>query len=116
MVGTNTVKGTSLGDFDVTASSVAGNATGSSDVDAYGIYDDNNDGTISLSGNIQAIAQLSNTVTARTIEGNAVATATGDAIGLSGYTINIIGSGSLTASSNNTNGSIASSVGGRASA
>ena len=116
MVGTNSVKGTSLGDFDVSAISVAGNATGSSNVDAYGIYDSGNNGTISLSGNIQALAQLSNSVTSRTVSGNAVATATGDAIGLGGYSINIIGSGSLMASANNTNSSITSSVGGRAMA
>ena len=68
MVGTNSVKGTaSLGDFDVGAISVAGNATGSSNVDAHGIYDGRNNGTIGLSGNIRALAQLSNSVTSRTV-------------------------------------------------
>jgi hypothetical protein len=116
MVGTNTIKGTSFGDFDVTADSIKGNAAGSSDVDAYGIIDNVGDGNITLSGNIEAIAQLTNTVTARTIEGNATATATGDAIGLGGYSINIIGSGAITASADSDSSSFARSVSGRAGA
>jgi hypothetical protein len=55
-------------------------------------------------------------VTARTIEGNATATAFGDAIGLGGYSINIIGSGAITASADSTSSSLARSVSGRASA
>jgi len=117
MVGTNTVKGTSFGDFDANATSVAGDATGYSDVNAYGIFDSAGAaGDITLSGNIEAIAQLTNTVTARTIEGNATATATGDAIGLGGYSINIIGSGAITASADSDSSSLARSVAGRAGA
>ena len=116
MVGSNLVRGTAFGDFDVLAESVKGAATGSSTATSYGVFDADGDGNITLSGNVRAIAQLSNTVTARTIEGNATATATGDAIGLGGYSVTIIGSGSMTASASNTSRSLAESVGGRAGA
>jgi hypothetical protein len=116
-VGTNSVIGTSLGDFDATATSVKGDSTASSDVNAYGIF--SNAGTadtINVSGGISAIAQLSNTVTATSVAGNAIASATSDAVGLSGYNVTIIGSGTLNASATSNSQSIASSVGGRAGA
>jgi len=116
MVGSNLVKGTAFADFDVLAESVKGDASGSSTADAYGIIDGDGDGSITLSGNVQAIAQLSNTVTARTIEGNAVAIASGDAIGLGGYSVTIIGSGAITARADSSSRSLAESVAGRASA
>ncbi|MDI9407357.1 MAG: hypothetical protein QM522_11690, partial [Chitinophagaceae bacterium] len=116
MVGSNLVKGTAFADFDVLAESVKGAASGSSTADAYGIFDAAGDGDITLSGNVQAVAQLSNTVTARTIEGNATASAIGDAIGLGGYSVTIIGSGSITASADSNSRSLAESVAGRASA
>jgi len=59
---------------------------------------------------------LSNSVTSRTVSGNASATATGDAIGLGGYSINIIGNGAITASADSDSSSFARSVSGRASA
>ena len=110
MQGINTVKGTSFGDFDASASSIAGDATAASNTDAYGIFDDNGDGAITLSGNIVAQAVLSNTVMASSVNGNASATATGDAIGMGGYDITILGSGSFTASANSSSDSDASSV------
>ena len=110
MQGINTVKGTSFGDFDASASSIAGDATAASNTDAYGIFDANGDGAITLSGNIVAQAVLSNTVMASSVNGNASATATGDAIGMGGYDITIIGSGSFTASANSSSDSDASSV------
>jgi hypothetical protein len=116
-VGTNSVIGTSLGDFDATATSVKGDSTASSDVNAYGIF--SNAGTadtINVSGGISAIAQLSNTVTATSVAGNAIASATSDAVGLSGYNVTIIGTGTLNASATSNSQSIASSVGGRAGA
>jgi hypothetical protein len=96
---------------------VKGDSTASSDVNAYGIF--SNAGTadtINVSGGITAIAQLSNTVTATSVSGNAVATATSDAVGLSGYNVSIIGSGSLNASATSNSQSLASSVAGRAGA
>jgi hypothetical protein len=116
MVGTNLVRGTSLGNFEATASSVYGDANGASTVSAFGIRDEGNDGFITTSGNILAVAQLTNTVTATTVYGNAVATATADAVGLSGYNVTIIGSGQLNASAISNASSLASSVGGNAGA
>ena len=114
-VGTNSVIGTSLGDFDATATSVKGDSTAFSNVDAFGILGNGSD-TISVSGGITAIAQLSNTVTATSVSGNAVATATSDAVGLSGYNVQIIGSGTLNASATSNSQSLASSVAGRVGA
>jgi len=114
--GSNMVKGTAFGDFDAVASSVAGDATGSSDVNATGILDDNGDGTISVAGGLQAIAQLSNSVTATTVEGNATATANSDAVGLSGYDVTLVGSGSLTAQALSNSEALAGTVSGRAGA
>lgn len=110
MQGINTVKGTSFGDFDASASSIKGDATAASNTDAYGIFDSNGDGAITLSGNIVAQAVLSNTVMASSVNGNASATATGDAIGMGGYDVTILGSGSFTASANSSVDSDASSV------
>ena len=110
MQGINTVKGTSFGDFDASASSIAGNATAASNTDAYGIFDSDGDGAITLSGNIVAQAVLSNTVMASSVNGNASATATGDAIGMGGYNVTILGSGSFTASANSSSDADASSV------
>jgi hypothetical protein len=114
-VGTNSVLGTSVGDFDATATSVKGDSTAISDVNAYGILGNGSD-TISVNGGITAIATLSNTVTATSVSGNAVATATSDAVGLSGYNVSIIGSGTLNASATSNSQSLASSVAGRVGA
>ena len=111
-VGTNSVRGTATGDFDATATSVAGNATGTSDVSAYGIFGGATDNSLTVSGGVSAIAQLSNTVTATSVSGNAVATATSNAVGLSDYNVTIIGNGSLTASASSQASSIATSVAG----
>jgi hypothetical protein len=81
-------------------------------VNAYGIFGGGSD-TISVNGGISAIAQLSNTVTATSVSGNAVATAISDAVGLSGYNVSIIGSGTLNASATSNSQSLASSVAGR---
>ena len=108
------MKGTSFGDFDASASSIKGNATSASATDAYGIYDVNNDGAITLSGNIVAQAVLSNTVMASSVSGSATATATGGAIGMGGYDITIIGGGSFTASATSQSAADARSVSGTA--
>jgi hypothetical protein len=55
-------------------------------------------------------------VTATSVSGNAVATATSDAVGLSGYNVSIIGSGTLNASATSNSQSLASSVAGRVGA
>jgi hypothetical protein len=112
--GTNQVRGTAFGDFDATATSVAGDATGTSTTSAYGIFGGGAADTLSVSGNVLAQAQLSNTVTATTVSGNAIATATSTAIGLSDYNVTIISGGNLTANAFSNASSTASSVGGDA--
>ena len=116
LVGTNLVKGTAYGDFDAIATSIHGDVVGRSDVKAYGIFDSNNDGTITTSGNIQAIATLLNTVTSSSVQGNATASSSSDAVGLSGYNVHIIGGGTLTANATSNSTSSATSVNGRAGA
>ena len=96
-VGTNSVIGTSVGDFDAIAISEQGDATALSDVNAYGIFGDGTD-TINISGSVSGIAQLSNSVTATSVSGNAIATASSDVVGIQGYNITIIGNGSVTSS------------------
>jgi hypothetical protein len=116
-VGTNTISGLGVGDFDVVATSVKGNANGNSDVNVYGIFDTaGNYGTINTSGNVSAIARLTNTVTATSVSGSATAVATSNAVGLSGYDVTIIGSGTLYAGGLAHSTSTASSVAGNASA
>jgi len=46
---------------------------------------------------VSAIAKLNNTVLATAVTGAATATATGDAVGISGYNIHILGSGTISA-------------------
>ena len=114
--GSNMVKGTAFGEFDAVASSVAGDATGRSDVNANGILDAQGDGTISVAGGLQAIAQLTNSVTSTTVEGNATAEVISDAVGLSGYTVTMVGSGPLIAQAFSNSEALASSVDGSARA
>ena len=115
-VGVNLISGKAFGNFDADASSIKGDAFSTSDTDAYGIYDADSDGHISLSGNIVAQAVLSNTVVASSINGDASATATGDAIGMGGYSVTINTSGSLTATANSSADTDSSSVWGDATA
>ena len=110
MTGSNLVKGTSLGEFEAFATSTEGDATASSDVDAFGITDSDLDGTLTTSGGVTAIAQLANSIVSTTVNGAASATATSDAVGLSSYTINIIGDGILNASALSNSSGSASSV------
>jgi hypothetical protein len=110
--GTNQVRGTAFGDFDATATSVAGDAIGTSTTSAYGIFGGAAADDLTVSGSVLAQAQLSNTVTATTVSGNAVATATSNAIGLSDYNVTIISGGSLTANAFSNASSTATSVGG----
>ena len=108
------VKGTAYGDFDSNASSVKGDALAHSDVNAYGIFDSNEDGFISTSGGISAIAQIFNTVIASTVNGDATATAITDAIGIHGYHVNLNSSGVFRASAESESNSTSSTVNGRA--
>jgi hypothetical protein len=113
-VGTNNIVGTGFGKFDSAATSVAGNATGTSNVNVNGILGSGD--TITTSGNVNAQATLSNTVVASTVAGAATATAVSKAVGLSGYQVTIIGSGNLVAGASSTTLTTASSTAGNASA
>ena len=119
-VGTYLIKGTSTGDYDSTAISIDGDATATGTVNGYGIYsgslaDPSLNGDIVTSGNIQAIANLLNSVVASSVSGTANATATTTAVGLGNYNITILGSGTVTANATGLAESTASSVAGRAS-
>ncbi len=97
-VGSNLVAGTALGTFDTKSSATTGDASSISAVDVYGLLGDLYNNTINLSGDLTAIATLSNTVTATTTTGNALASASGNVVGLSGYDVTIHGSGVINAS------------------
>jgi hypothetical protein len=114
-VGTNLIKGTSTGDFDSTAISIAGDSTAVGTVRGYGIFSESGvPGDIVTSGNIQAISNLLNTVVASSVAGSATATATTTAVGLGNYNVTILGSGTLTSNATGIAESTASSVAGRA--
>ena len=115
-VGTNNIVGTGFGKFDSIATSVGGDATGSSSVNVNGILSTGADNSIVTSGNVNAQATLSNTVTASTVAGAATATAVSNAVGLQGFNVTIIGSGNLVAGASSNTLTTASSNAGNASA
>lgn len=112
------IKGSAIGTFNTTASSIAGDAVGLSDNNAYGIFGGSTGAadTLNVNGNVTSIAQLSNTVVANTVAGNADSTTNNSAIGLSRYEGIITSSGNLSASAINISKTIASSVSGNANA
>ena len=83
-------------------------STASSNASIFGINGWGN--SLTLSGNLDAIAQLSNTVTASSVTGNATASATSSVVGLSGYDVQILGSGVINASAISNSVVTASSV------
>jgi hypothetical protein len=115
-VGTNTISGSGFGKFDSSATSIKGAATGVGNVNVNGILGTVGGESITTSGNVNAQAILSNTVTASSVSGAATATATSNAVGLSGYNVTIIGSGNLVAGASSTSLSTASSNAGSAGA
>jgi hypothetical protein len=115
-VGTNNIVGSGYGKFDSAATSVAGTATGLSNVNVNGILSSGADNSIVTSGNVNAQATLVNTVVASSVSGAASATATGNVVGLSGFNVSIIGSGNIVAGASSTTLSTASSNKGSASA
>jgi len=108
LVGTNQILGSAVGRFTTTSSSVNNDSTASSDASIFGINGLGN--SLTLSGNLDAIAQLSNTVTASSVTGNATASATSSVVGLSGYDVQILGSGVINASAISNSVVTASSV------
>jgi hypothetical protein len=108
LVGTNQILGSAVGRFTTTSSSVNDDSIASSDASIFGINGLGN--SLTLSGNLDAIAQLSNTVTASSVTGNATASATSSVVGLSGYDVQILGSGVINASAISNSVVTASSV------
>jgi len=108
----------SIGAFNTSTASIAGDAIGLSDNKAYGIFGGSSGvaDTINVSGNVTAIAQLSNSVLASTVAGNADSTGDSSAIGLSNYDVTIIRNGIIIASAINISKNNASSVSGNANA
>lgn len=111
LIGTNLVQGKANGAFETTSITVTGDATASGDATAFGILGDGM-GKILLSGNLEAMAALTNTVMAMTTTGNASAFANTQVVGLQGYDVQILGSGTLTASAMSNTSSFASTVNG----
>ena len=109
------VKGTAYGDYDSTSTSVKGDALAHSDVNAYGIFDENLNGIITTSGGVSAIAQISNTVLSTTVNGQADATAITDAVGIHGYHVTMNDPGIFSATADSESIATSSSVLGRAS-
>lgn len=108
LIGTNTISALANGKYTTTSTSVTGNADAHGDVSVGGLIGSGN--TAKLSGNVSGTALLSNTVTASTVSGSATASASGDAVGIGGYSIEIIGSGAITAVANSTTVASASTV------
>jgi hypothetical protein len=109
------VKGTAYGDYDSTSTSVKGDALAHSDVNAYGIFDENLNGIITTSGGVSAIAQISNTVLSTTVNGQADATAITDAVGIHGYHVTMNDPGIFSATADSESIATSTSVLGRAS-
>lgn len=111
LIGTNLVQGKASGAFETKSITVNGDATAVGETTAFGILGDGL-GKILLSGNLEAMAALTNTVMAMTTTGNASATANTHVVGLQGYDVQILGSGTLTASALSNTSSFASTVNG----
>jgi len=111
LIGNNLVQGKATGAFETKSITVSGDAFANGDATAFGILGDGL-GKILLSGNLEAMAALTNTVMAMTTTGNASATANTQVVGLQGYDVQILGSGTLTASAMSNTSSFASTVNG----
>jgi len=107
----NVISADVFGDLETAANTVTGDATANSVATAGGIfYQTNNPGSININGNINAIAELSNTVTASTVTGNATAMVSNSVVGLGNANITIGQSGSITASAVSNSTAIAQSI------
>ncbi|MEI6615441.1 MAG: hypothetical protein WCL59_02590, partial [Cyanobium sp. ELA507] len=101
------------GTYSTTATSVTGDASADSTVMVAGLLGSGNSATLYNPGgssNLSASAILTNTVLASTTTGAASAIAHGDAAGISGYNVNFLTSGTITASAVSNTSAIASTV------
>ncbi len=115
LLGINRVQGKASGAFETSSITVNGDATAVGETSAFGILGDGL-GKILLSGNLEAMAALTNTVMAMTTTGNATAAAHTQTVGLQGYDVQILGSGTLTASAMSNTSSYAATVNGSVNA
>jgi hypothetical protein len=104
----NVITGTAVGQYTTTSASTTGDSEAKSHADIFGLLGDHN--SLTVNGDLNAIAQLTNTVTATSVTGNASAEACGSVVGISGYDVHILGSGSITASAINNTTATASTV------
>jgi hypothetical protein len=104
----NVITGTGIGQYTTTSASTTGDSEAKSHADIFGLLGDHN--SLTVNGDLNAIASLSNTVTATSVSGNATAEACGSVVGISGYDVHILGSGSITASAINNTTATASTV------
>ena len=104
-VASNLVLGQAKGAFNTTAMATTGDAVGVSSVNGGGIVGNQN--VLRVNGGVSAIADYSNTVLATTVTGLAIARALTNAVGISGYHLNLLESGNINA--NVTTSSIANS-------
>lgn len=104
----NVITGTAVGQYTTTSASTTGDSEAKSHADIFGLLGDHN--SLTVNGDLNAIAQLTNTVTATSVTGNASAEACGSVVGISGYDVQILGSGSITASAINNTTATASTV------
>jgi len=94
--GGNSVVGEAIGAFDTTAMTTTGDAMAESTVNGGGIISDE-ENTLRVNGDLKAVANYSNTVLASTVTGLAVAKAVTNAVGISGYEINVLQNGNIVA-------------------
>jgi hypothetical protein len=107
-VGANSINASAEGNYATTSTAVTGDSHADSHVDVGALIGCDN--TASLSGDVNAVASLVNDVFASTVTGAATAHASGDVVGISGYDINILGSGSISASVSSRTSTVAQSV------
>jgi hypothetical protein len=92
--GFNLVDGQAIGVFNTFASNTNGDADARSHTSARGM--EGSGSNVSNNGQINGLAELSNTVVATTTTGSATAIATGSAIGIDQYNIHMGGDGVIT--------------------
>ena len=108
--GESTIDGRAQGIFNTTSNSVNGNADATSDVTGVGMDGFSFGEEAMINGNINAVADISNTVMASTVTGSATANATGSAVGVQGYNIEMEGNGVITANASTNIVAVASTI------
>jgi hypothetical protein len=99
LLGANKLTASADGNYTTTSTTVTGPSNATGNVSVGGLIGNpmGTPNTAILSGDVSAIAKLSNTVLATAVTGAATAEAIGNAVGISGYNINILGSGTISA-------------------